>query len=163
MRPARERNPSMQFRIAAATILMTGLVCAMLFAPVVAAEDAPPAPGQSLAPLIETTAPSVVNIFARKVIRSRSATRYLDGSAFWRLFRDTLLFGYGQDRFENALGSGVIVEANGVIVTNHHVVEAADGILVALPGGQVYAATVLGSDKRTDVAVLRIDAGGVTL
>jgi Do/DeqQ family serine protease len=155
----------MPFRLAAATILMTGLIGAMLFAPVLAAEDAPPAPrpGQSLAPLIEATAPSVVNIFARKVIRSRSATRYLDGSAFWRLFRDTLLFGYGQDRFENALGSGVIVEANGVIVTNHHVVDAADGILVALPSGQVYAAKVLGSDQRTDVAVLRIDAGGVAL
>ena len=155
----------MQFRSIAMAIGMTALIGATLLAPVAAAEDVPPAPlpSQSLAPLVEKTAPSVVNIFAQKVIRNRSATRYLDGSAFWRLFRDTLLFGYGQDRFESSLGSGVIVAANGVVVTNYHVIEAASGILVALPGGQVYSARVLVSDQRTDLAVLQIEAGGVAL
>ncbi|GLS20915.1 serine protease [Labrys miyagiensis] len=155
----------MQLRTFAMAIRMTALIGATIFAPVTAAEDVPPAPppSQSLAPLVERTAPSVVNIFAQKVIRNRSATRYLDGSAFWRLFRDTLLFGYGQDRFESSLGSGVIVAANGVIVTNYHVVEGASGILVALPGGQAHSAEVLVSDQHTDLAVLRIDAGGAAL
>jgi Do/DeqQ family serine protease len=114
---------------------------------------------QSLAPVIEKTAPAVTNIYARKVIESRSATRHVDGSAFWRLFRDTLLFGYGQDRIENSLGSGVIVRADGIVVTNHHVVEFADGIFVALADGRAFQAEVLFSDKRVDLAVLRIDAG----
>jgi serine protease Do len=154
---------TMQFRTITASILVAGLISAILFASFTAAEDVPPLVGQSFAPLIERTAPAVVNIYSEKIIRSRSATRYLDGSAFWRLFRDTLLFGYGQDRIEHSLGSGVSVSANGVIVTNHHVVENAEGILVALPGGQVYSARVLISDRRTDVAVLQIDSYGAAL
>jgi len=117
-----------------------------------------PAPPQSLAPLIDRTAPAVVNIYAQKLVRSRSATRYLDGSAFWRLFRDTLLFGYGQDRVENSLGSGVIVRSDGIIVTNHHVIGGAEGIQVALPDGRIYGAEVLLDDRRSDVAVLRVTA-----
>ncbi|MGQ0486168.1 MAG: trypsin-like peptidase domain-containing protein [Hyphomicrobiales bacterium] len=121
--------------------------------------EAPAPPAQSFAPLIEKTAPAVVNIYARKIVQTRSATRFLDGSAFWRLFRDTLLFGYGRDRIENSLGSGVIVRPDGVIVTNTHVVENADGIFVALVDSRAYAAEVLLSDKRTDLTVLRIAAG----
>ena len=148
-----------------AAILLSWLTAMSASSRYAAAEEASLASptSQSLAPLIERTAPSVVNIYAKKLIRSRSATRYLDGLAFWRLFRDTLLFGYGQDRIENALGSGVIVAANGVIVTNHHVVENAEGIIVALPNGQIFPSAVLISDRRTDIAVLRIDTGGVPL
>jgi serine protease Do len=137
----------------------------MLFSPLVDADDAPTArpTGSSFAPIIENAAPSVVNIYAQKIVHSRSAAHYLDGSAFWRLFRDTLLFGYGQDRVENSLGSGVIVAPNGIVVTNHHVVESAEGILVALSNGQIYSARVLSSDRRTDLAVLQIDADGVAL
>ena len=133
----------------------------LLFATAAAAEDLQPAPSMqqpanSYAPLIERTAPAVVNIYARKIVRGRGAARFLDGSAFWRLFRDSLLFGYGQDRIENSLGSGVIVTKDGVIVTNHHVIADAEGIQVALADGLVYGAAVLVSDPRTDVAVLRI-------
>ncbi|MGH6855178.1 MAG: trypsin-like peptidase domain-containing protein [Aestuariivirga sp.] len=132
----------------------------------VAAEDFEPLspaggfPAYSFAPLIEKAAPAVVNIYARKIVRSRAATRALDASAFWRLFRDTLLFGYGQERIENSLGSGVIVSADGVIVTNHHVVADAEGVLVALIDGRVYVAEILVSDRRSDIAVLRIRPEG---
>src|SRR5277367_4713390 len=112
----------------------------------------------SFAPLIERSAPAVVNIYTHRIVHSRSATGVLNGAAFWRLFRDALLFGYGRDRIANALGSGVIVAADGIVVTNHHVIEDADGILVALTDGRVYEAEVLLSDKRSDVAVLRIAA-----
>ena len=111
----------------------------------------------SFAPLVEKTSPAVVNIYAQKIVRTRSPASALDGSAFWRLFRDSLLFGYGRERIENSLGSGVIVKPDGVIVTNHHVVEAAQGILVGLADGRTFSAQLLLSDKRTDIAVLRID------
>ncbi len=117
----------------------------------------------SLAPLVEKTSPAVVNIYAQKLVRSRSAARLLDGSSFWRLFRDSLLFGYGKDRIENSLGSGVIVATEGVIVTNNHVVEDADDIAVALIDGRVFQAEKLLTDKRTDIAVLRINGRGQNL
>ena len=117
----------------------------------------------SLAPLVEKTAPAVVNIYAQKLVRSRSAARLLDGSGFWRLFRDSLLFGYGKDRIENSLGSGVIVATEGVVVTNNHVVENADDIAVALIDGRVFQAQKLLTDKRTDIAVLRINGRGQNL
>ncbi len=114
----------------------------------------------SLAPIIATQLPSVVNIYAKKIVRSRSPTREFDGSAFWRLFRDTLLFGYGQDRIENSLGSGVIVRSNGIVVTNHHVIQSAQGIVVALNDGGTYAAEIILSDEKSDIAVLRINTRG---
>jgi len=117
----------------------------------------------SFAPIVEKTLPAVVNIYARKIIRSKSPTSALDGSAFWRLFRDTLLFGYGRERFVNALGSGVIVSPDGIIVTNHHVIQSAQGILVSLSDGRVFPGQVVLSDKRTDIAILRISASYMTL
>ncbi|MFK5979206.1 MAG: Do family serine endopeptidase [Rhizobiaceae bacterium] len=113
----------------------------------------------SFASIVEKTLPAVVNIHARKVVRTQSPTAALDGSAFWRLFRDTLLFGYGRDRFVKSLGSGVIVSPAGVIVTNHHVIQSAQGILVSLGDGRVLPAQVILSDKRTDIAILRVPVG----
>ena len=117
----------------------------------------------SFAPIVEKTLPAVVNIHARKIIRSKSPTAALDGSAFWRLFRDTLLFGYGRERFENSLGSGVIVSPDGLVVTNHHVIQSAQGILVSLSDGRVFPGRVILSDKRTDIAILRIPIGMMPL
>ena len=136
-----------------------GLALALLLGGGVARADIATLPVQSFAPVIEKTAPAVVNIYARKVIRSRSASRHFEASPIWQLFRDTLLFGYGRDRIQNSLGSGVIVRADGVIVTNAHVVDNAEGIFVALVDGSAYPAQVILSDKRTDLAVLRILAG----
>ena len=148
-----------------AAVLAIAVVGLMHWTQPASAQDAAIAqPGQdqpySFAPLIERTAPSVVNIYAQKIVRGRSPAPFLDGSAFWRLFSDTLLFGYGRERIENSLGSGVIVRTDGVIVTNHHVVEAAEGIVVGLADGRAYPAATLLSDKRTDIAVLRIATRG---
>ena len=142
------------------------MAAALLLAPIGAAGQDAQAPTPtpqyrpySFAPLIERSAPAVVNIYALKIVHSGSAARVLDGAAFWRLFRDALLFGYGRDRIEKSLGSGVIVAPDGIIVTNNHVVEDASGIRVALNDGRVFEAEVLLSDKHSDVAVLRIAAG----
>ncbi len=117
----------------------------------------------SFAPIVEKTSPGVVNIYTRKRLRSNSAARHLENSVFWRLFSDALLFGYGQDRIERSLGSGVIVSATGVIVTNHHVIEDAEEIAVALTDERVFAARVLLADESSDIAVLKIEAPGQPL
>jgi Do/DeqQ family serine protease len=163
IRPTAHRKIRRPGRVAIAIALMAFL----LFAPASAAEEIASRPSandgvpRSFAALVEKSAPAVVNIYARKIIRSRSQS--LDSSAFWRLFRDTLLFGYGRERIENSLGSGVIVRVDGIIVTNHHVVEAAEGVLAALADGRVFEAEILLSDKRTDIAVLRVETRGEAL
>ena len=81
------------------------IAAALLLASAFAAADDVQAPAPvprslpySFAPLIERSAPAVVNIYTHRIVHSRSATGVLNGEAFWRLFRDALLFGYGRDR-----------------------------------------------------------------
>jgi S1-C subfamily serine protease len=117
----------------------------------------------SFAPIVEEASPAVVNIYAQRIIRPRGPLLLPSSSALWRLFRDSLLFGYGRERIENSLGSGVIVKPQGIVVTNHHVVDAAEGIAIVLADGRVFEAQILLSDKRTDIAVLRVETGGESL
>ena len=69
---------------------------------------------------------------------------------------------YGQiprDRIERSLGSGVLISTDGYIVTNHHVIDGADKILVSLSGSaKEYTAKVIGSDSRSDLAVIKIES-----
>ena len=115
----------------------------------------------SFAPIVEKASPAVINIYAQRI--TRGTPLFSQSSALWRLFRDSLLFGYGRERIQNSLGSGVLVSADGVAVTNHHVIDGAAGIAAVLADGRIYEAKVLLSDKRTDIAVLRLQTGGETL
>jgi Do/DeqQ family serine protease len=116
----------------------------------------------SFAPLVKTAAPAVVNIYTRKIVRTRRLAPLFDDPFFRRFFGKK--FGYGdgrpRQRIQNSLGSGVIVAADGVIVTNRHVIEGADQITIVLADRREFDATIVGSDDRTDLAVLRIDSGG---
>jgi len=108
----------------------------------------------SLHAAVERATPSVVNVFTSKEIRVQRHP-LLDDPLFRRFFGDP---GGGEAQRANSLGSGVIVSPNGYILTNNHVVEAADEIEVALPSGKKLLARVAGNDPDTDLAVLRVEA-----
>ncbi len=102
----------------------------------------------SLAPMLEQVTPAVVNIYSRQVVRMRNPLAELFGMP-----------GMPQQRTEQSLGSGVIVDAErGLVLTNHHVIENADQVSVTLADGRTFEAEFIGSDPDTDVAVIRIPA-----
>jgi Do/DeqQ family serine protease len=113
----------------------------------------------SFAPVVKTSAPAVVNVFTRRVVRSGGPpSALLNDPLFRRFFGDAVPFGLPQERVQNALGSGVLVSADGLIVTNHHVIKGSDEITVVLADRREFEAKVLRSDERTDLALLKIDA-----
>ncbi|GAB4114581.1 MAG: Do family serine endopeptidase [Gammaproteobacteria bacterium] len=122
-----------------------------------ASVDGQPLP--SLAPVLEQVTPSVVNIYTETRVQVQSP---FANDPFFRRFFD--LPNIPRERVSRSLGSGVIVDAErGLILTNHHVVNAADDIAVNLNDGRSFSAELVGSDEATDVAVIRIDPAGETL
>lgn len=97
--------------------------------------------------------PSVVNVFTSKEIKI-SSHPLMEDPMFRRFFGDRF---ESQSRRASSLGSGVIVSPEGYILTNHHVIEAADEIKIALSDGREAKARVIGSDPETDLAVVKVD------
>jgi serine protease DegS len=114
--------------------------------PVVYARGAP----LSYADAVQRAAPAVVNIYTARVVTERVTPSTLD-----ELLRDA--WPRYRQRIENSLGSGVIVDHDGHIVTNHHVIANADAIRVQLADERIADARIVGRDPDTDLAVLRID------
>lgn len=116
----------------------------------------------SFAPIVKKVIPSVVNISTKKVVITRippQFRRFFNDPFFRRFFGP---FGnipnQPQKRTEIALGSGVIISKNGYIVTNYHVISGATKIIVTLHDGRKYRAKIIGSDPKTDLAVIKINA-----
>lgn len=103
--------------------------------------------------------PSVVNVFTSKQVRAQR-NPLMDDPVFRRYFRGRFPTDNRPQRVSN-LGSGVIVSDDGFILTNHHVVEAADEIQVALSDGKTLEAEVVGTDPETDLAVLKVKRKGL--
>jgi serine protease Do/serine protease DegQ len=120
----------------------------------------PPAVGETpvptLAPMIKRVSPAVVNIATRGTIRERAPQNPLLDDPFFKRFFDIPDMGPRERQFQSA-GSGVIFDAkNGYIVTNAHVVDNATEITITLQDGRDLAATVVGSDVPSDLAVLKV-------
>lgn len=114
------------------------------------ASESPVASSGSYSAAVRLAAPAVVNIYVARVVAERVPYNFLQDpfGEFWPRYRR---------RVEQSLGSGVIVDPSGQIVTNHHVVADADQIQVQLADGRVAEAKVVGRDPDTDLALLRID------
>jgi Do/DeqQ family serine protease len=117
----------------------------------------------SFAPVVKQVAPAVVNIYTRTVVQSRQAQSPLFDDPFFRRFFENSPLGQPRQRVQSSLGSGVIVDASGLIVTNFHVVKGSTEITVVLSDRREFDAKVELADERTDLAVLRIDAGAERL
>ena len=113
-----------------------------------------PVTGLSLA--AKKAMPSVVNIYTSTIIKT-PVNPFMDDPRFRFFFGDR---NEAEPQSSSSLGSGVIVSPDGFILTNHHVVEAADQIEVALADGRKARAHVIGSDPETDLAVIKIELPG---
>ena len=110
----------------------------------------------SFAPVVKKTAPAIVNVASRRVVRQQAR------DPFWDFF----MGGGGgapRDQVQGSLGSGAIVRADGVIITNHHNIEGMSDVTVQLADRREFPATVLLDDPRSDLAVLKIDTKGERL
>lgn len=145
--------------------LGASLLCAAIAAmpisasAVLPAADSQGSPIPTLAPMLERVTPAVVNIATRSTVRVRDNPLLMD--PFFRRF-----FGIPdqpRERTTQSLGSGVVVDAKqGYILTNNHVIDKADEITVTLRDGRTFNATVIGTDRDTDVAVIQIQADKLT-
>ena len=113
----------------------------------------------SFADLADKLMPSVVNISTTQTVVTRSNPfpnfQFPPGSPFEDMFKE---FGTPQERQSSALGSGFIIDENGIVVTNNHVIEGAEDIVVQVNGEKKFNAKVIGADPLSDIAVLKIDS-----
>tara|TARA_E500000331_G_C17211210_1_gene693765 strand:+ start:133 stop:1548 length:1416 start_codon:yes stop_codon:yes gene_type:complete len=112
---------------------------------------------QSFADLAEKLMPSVVNISTTQTVVTNTNPfpfQFPPGSPFEDMFKE---FGTPQERKSSALGSGFIIDEKGIVVTNNHVIQDAEDIIVRVNGDQEYKAKVLGADPLMDIAVLQLE------
>ena len=113
----------------------------------------------SFADLAEELMPSVVNISTTQTVVTKTNPfpnfQFPPGSPFEDMFKE---FGTPQERKASALGSGFIIDKDGTVVTNNHVIKDADDILVRVNGDKEYKAKIIGTDPLSDIAVLKIES-----
>jgi Do/DeqQ family serine protease len=105
----------------------------------------------SYAPVVQRVQPAVVNVYAAKIVQNRNP--FLDDPIFRRFFG---LPGGQQEQMQRSLGSGVMVDPSGLVVTNVHVIEGADQVKVSLSDKREFEAEIMLKDPRSDLAVLHL-------
>lgn len=151
---SKQIKPIMQMRAVWLGLLATALILAQVMM-----ADARP---ESLAPLAEKISPSVVNITTSTVVERPTGPQGIvpEGSPFEDFFNDRREQedGDGQrPRRSSALGSGFVISEDGYVVTNNHVIEGADEILIEFFSGEELPAKVIGTDPNTDIALLKVE------
>jgi serine protease Do len=139
-------------------VLVAGLLLVAALTPMItpdSVEAQSSNPLRSYADVVDVASPAVVNIAAEKVVDMRSQHPFMEDPMFRRFFGDP---DQGGERTNNSLGSGVLISSDGYILTNNHVVADARDIRVTIEGEREYKAEIVGTDPRTDVALIKIDA-----
>ncbi len=116
---------------------------------------AAPGAGPDFAAIARLATPAVVNISATQLVRAGRSPYSAD--PFWEFFGGDLPFRVPREERRTSLGSGVLVDADGLIVTNNHVIERARQIAATLSDGRRYRAVLVGTDPATDIAVIRVE------
>ncbi len=117
--------------------------------------------------LVEQSAPAIVNVRIRSTIAGDNSFDDFDGDReeleeFLEFFGDRFPDGFDMGERQSAsLGSGFIISEDGYIVTNHHVIDGADEITITLNDQRQYTAEIIGSDPRSDLALIKIEAEGL--
>jgi len=131
------------------------LVAGIAFTSLVHARELP-----DFTELVEKQGPAVVNVSTTQVIRNAQRFPFPEGDPYFEFFRRFAPL-IPREQESQSLGSGFIISADGYIMTNAHVVDSADKITVRLTDKREFHARVIGADKRTDVALLKIEATGL--
>ncbi|HEY7845012.1 MAG TPA: DegQ family serine endoprotease [Bradyrhizobium sp.] len=136
--------------------IFTALLVLLVVTVPVRAQDrkVPSSPAElrlSYAPIVQRVQPAVVNVYAAKVVQNRNP--FLDDPIFRRFFG---LQGGPKEQMQRSLGSGVMVDPSGLVVTNVHVIDGADQVKVSLSDKREFEAEIILKDSRSDLAVLRL-------
>ena len=115
-------------------------------------------PNEGFTAVVKEAMPAVVNISTTRVVKSQGQSPFMNDPFFKEFFGDEFSrqFQVPKSRRESALGSGVIVDKRGYIITNNHVIAKADEIKVVLNDKREFKAKLVGTDPKTDVAVIKI-------
>lgn len=147
----------MRFGIAVAVGLAGALLCGQSMAAERTVPQSEAALRYSFSPIVKRVSPAVVNVYASRVVEQR-ASPFMDDPFFRRFFGGEMN-NAPRKRVQQSLGSGVIVDPSGIVVTNYHVIANADEVKVALSDKRELEAEVVLKDERMDLAVLRLKGG----
>jgi serine protease Do len=113
----------------------------------------------TFAPVVSRVAPAVVNVYSRSVVQAPVMNPFFNDPFFQQFFGSPEM----RQRVQQSLGSGVIVRSDGLILTNNHVIQGGQDVVVALADKREFKAKVILADSHTDLAVLKIDTHGEKL